>query len=364
MKENLVVDTPTHPLQRQYSAPAYLRTTREVPFDVSGRHDFSTTSTSATPTYSFTRTGLGDIDELQDLSPSEYLELSQSQFCTHSLTPSPGVEGGEFNDQNTSDLTYHEAYEPSAPQPPMATISDSSLISRSVALSEPMTRSNTDDVLCKGVDMIRMSSMSKPSHSVLGKSDDLDDQALPLSYPTMVPSQYHEISYSTSPLPISYISEMTASLSQESYGSSSSGSNDSSPRMQESPTSSGRRLAPKLESDKSLPVTDITRYIEVKDEDGTVKRKAEITRAKRREPERKTLKCPYCDENRTGFHGVHELDRHIGRHHNLRRKVWICKEKDQNGTFLANCKACRNKVRTCVCPQVLNALTHAENIRC
>jgi hypothetical protein len=342
----LVTDTATHPLQRQFSAPAYLRsTTRDISATGPIRRPAASLATQSETLYSFTRTGLGNIEEVQDFSPAEYLEQSQNVYATpHSLAPSPAVERGEFNDQTTSSLTYHQAYEPSAPQPPMTVISNPSLVSRSAVLSEPMTRSNTDDVLCEGFDMFHMNSTSKPSESGFGKAEDLDDQTLPFS--TMVPQQYHDISYSGNPLPLSYCSEeMAASLSQESDVSSSPFTSvHSSPRMQESPTASVRLLAPKQESDRSLSPTGNPRFVDVKGADGTVKRKAEITRAARREPDRKTLKCPYCDDNPSGFHGVHELDRHIGRHHKLRRKVWICKEKDVDGKFLANCKACRNKV--------------------
>ncbi|KPI43417.1 uncharacterized protein AB675_6883 [Cyphellophora attinorum] len=304
--DNLVTDTPTHPLQRQISAPAFLRsTTRDISTTVPIRRPAASLATQSETLYSFTRTGLGNIEEVQDLSPAEYLEQSQNVYATpHSLTPSPAVERGEFNDQTTSNLTYHQAYEPSAPQPPMTVISDSSLVSRSAVLSEPMTRSNTDDVLCKGFDMFRMNSLSKPNESIeLGKAEDLDDQTLPFS--TMVPQQYHDISYSGNPLPFPYCSEeMAASLSQESDVSSSPFTSvHSSPRMQESPTASVRLLAPKQESDKSSSPTGNPRFVDVKGADGTVKRKAEITRAARREPD----------------------------------------QKDVDGKFLANCKACRNK---------------------
>ncbi|KAI9871103.1 MAG: hypothetical protein M1823_008545, partial [Watsoniomyces obsoletus] len=59
----------------------------------------------------------------------------------------------------------------------MTATSDSSLSPASTALTEPMTRSNTDDVLCNGLDMFRMDSMSymSKSESRLGEaSDDFD----------------------------------------------------------------------------------------------------------------------------------------------------------------------------------------------
>ena len=343
----MVSATRTHPLQRQYSAPTG-RVGRSSSFnnDNIPRH-FPLTSLAADSTsYLFNRVGLGDIDEVQDLSTIEYLERTQDAMSTPSDSPTllPAVERGEFNDQHSSDLTYHEAYDTTTSQPPMLAIGDSSLVMGSAALSEPMTRSNTDDVLCNSLNMFRMNSLSK-QESGLGKTED-PDQTLSFSYsPNMVPTEYHDISFSGSPVPFSYSSEMKTSLSCESDGSSSFSSVHSSPRMQES-ISSGRLLAPKLESDASLSPADHPRLklVEVKEADGTVKQKAEIARAARQEPERDTKKCPFCDDNPKGFHGSHELERHIDRHHSSRRKVWICKEKSPGGNFLANCKACRTKV--------------------
>ena len=53
--------------------------------------------------------------------------------------------------------------------------------------------------------------------------------------------------------------------------------------------------------------------------------------------------CPYCTKRPHDFHGDHELQRHIDRQHSSTRQVWICEEKDPNGSFLANCKACQNQ---------------------
>lgn len=55
---------------------------------------------------------------------------------------------------------------------------------------------------------------------------------------------------------------------------------------------------------------------------------------------RKTLYCQFCTQQPSGFHGQHELDRHMDRKHRGQRKVWICKEAEPNGTFLSKCKAC------------------------
>jgi hypothetical protein len=83
------------------------------------------------------------------------------------------------------------------------------------------------------------------------------------------------------------------------------------------------------------------KLIAVKAEDGTVKHKAEITRATRQQPPRKTTFCQFCNDQPQGFHGDHELRRHIERHHAQVRRVWICKDASADGTFLSSCKACR-----------------------
>ncbi|KEF57875.1 uncharacterized protein A1O9_05796 [Exophiala aquamarina CBS 119918] len=85
------------------------------------------------------------------------------------------------------------------------------------------------------------------------------------------------------------------------------------------------------------------RIVAVKGADGTVKHKAEITRTTRQQPPRKTTFCQFCTEQPQGFHGEHELRRHIERHHTSVRKVWICKDASPDGTFLSGCKACRNR---------------------
>jgi hypothetical protein len=55
---------------------------------------------------------------------------------------------------------------------PMTATRESSLTPASMIFSEPMTRSNTDDVICTGIDMVRLSSVSKPE---AGFGKDVDD---------------------------------------------------------------------------------------------------------------------------------------------------------------------------------------------
>ena len=67
----------------------------------------------------------------------------------------------------------------------------------------------------------------------------------------------------------------------------------------------------------------------------------EITRAPPKPQQRKTTHCTFCNEQPSGFHGDHELRRHIERHHAVNRKVWVCQNPPDRPGWLDNCKACR-----------------------
>lgn len=60
-------------------------------------------------------------------------------------------------------------------------------------------------------------------------------------------------------------------------------------------------------------------------------------------PKMTSVFCPFCDDHKEGFHGDHELRRHIDRAHKGFRKVWICQDISPDRTFLANCPRCRNR---------------------
>ena len=57
---------------------------------------------------------------------------------------------------------------------------------------------------------------------------------------------------------------------------------------------------------------------------------------------RQKVFCHQCGDDFDGFHGEHELRRHVERVHPTVRKVWVCKDISPDQKFLANCKACRN----------------------
>lgn len=54
------------------------------------------------------------------------------------------------------------------------------------------------------------------------------------------------------------------------------------------------------------------------------------------------LKCDKCNAKPGGFKGEHELQRHMSRHHAEVKRVWICVDIYGDGSFLANCKACKS----------------------
>ena len=86
-----------------------------------------------------------------------------------------------------------------------------------------------------------------------------------------------------------------------------------------------------------------TQTAAVTSEDCIFKYKAEIARTARPQKNVKRVLCPYCTDHPCGFRSDNEKQRHIDRQHRIRRKVWICTEKESGGSFLAGCKACRKR---------------------
>ena len=283
--------------------------------------------------------GLPYFNQAQSYTLPDYLARSPEdrQGPAISLSPSPAVERGELHYQDISHLTpYSQAIDSDSIPTPMTATSETSLTSASTATSEPMTRSNTNDV-CHSLDMFRVNSQAG-----FESRFEKDDAFFSLS-PDMVLEEYDG---SSVPLPpFSYVHEVKHSLSQESYASSDS--LDSSQSLSSLPVQEERRhsrpLAPKMQRDPaSSSASRRPKMVTVTAEDGTTKCKAEIARIAPRQPQRKTIFCQFCHDQPQGFHGEHELRRHVDRQHTQRRRVWICKEKTPHGNFLSNCKACRN----------------------
>lgn len=88
--------------------------------------------------------------------------------------------------------------------------------------------------------------------------------------------------------------------------------------------------------------TDPHRMVRISSADGTTKEVAAIPKASVQRPPRPKTYCHLCNDQPEGFHGDHELRRHIDRVHAAVRKVWVCVDISPDKSFLANCKACRN----------------------
>ena len=313
------------------------------------------------------------VNEVQDYSPADFLSQSPDLTSTPcvSVTLSPTLERGELQTQDfsylstssRSDYTWPISYSSSPPT------SDAGLTIASTATSSAMSRSNTDDVLSGTIGMLRVdSSASHCNYSVASDStidackvDDVAAQTFPQSSfssldENSVVSQ-SQTSFFDNQSYVSFPSqtEMKRLPSEESNASSlSSSSQGSQSRMsrrvsEQNAQSKARPLAPKKEchDDSSSTKAREPKIVEVTSDDGTIRHKAEIPRTTRQQPQRKTTFCQLCEDHPQGFHGEHELRRHIERHHANYRKVWICKDNTLTDgrrpiVPLLNCKACRN----------------------
>lgn len=171
---------------------------------------------------------------------------------------------------------------------------------------------------------------------------------------------------SSAPNPVSFLSsssssftpssasvEMKASFSADSNASgvSMTPQSKTARRLSEQVVQNTRLIAPKeSSSNKNSPLMEKSkdqqhRMIRISSEDGTSKEVAAIPKASFQRPPRPKTYCHICSDQPEGFHGEHELRRHIERVHSMVRKVWVCVDISPDKTFLANCKACRNGKR-------------------
>ncbi|KAJ9603188.1 hypothetical protein H2200_012483 [Cladophialophora chaetospira] len=329
-------------------------------------------STAASYSNRYTGPNLHHIQEVQvqDLSPADYLARSPEDYHmppTISLTPPTNTERGEFNMNQISQLTspYSPAIESPGVFTPMTSTSDSSMTAPSTNLSEPMSRSNTNNVLCEGFEMFRMdsqcSSKDRKAAATLGHDNEQARQLFPFSSAVVGTgfgcngfSYPDDEGFASSSSPSSF----------EMKNSPSSGSNASSISVSSQPCIASARGLPQQEVPRSINVVSrliapkterpqevlsqqhdmpAPKLVAVQGADGTVKHKAEIKPIARQQLPRKTTFCQFCNDQPQGFHGDHELRRHIERHHSQVRRVWICKDASQDGKFLSNCKACRSR---------------------
>ncbi|RAL04640.1 uncharacterized protein BO80DRAFT_483071 [Aspergillus ibericus CBS 121593] len=241
-----------------------------------------------------------------------------------------------------------------------------------------MSRSTTTDSLCGGLGMMRFDSsgpnldstfsFSVPSEFVTSTSP--MNVPFPTSFTSMHRNPHPEIPFpftepsgpmsfscsapsSTSfhpPIPTispSPATEMRPSMSVESDSSSLSQPSRAARRTQEQIVQGTRPIAPKAEPHSSSPpkVAEQHKMIRISSSDGTSKEVAAIPKASIQRPPRPKTYCNMCNDQPDGFHGEHELRRHIERVHAVVRKVWVCVDISPGKTFLANCKACRNGKR-------------------
>jgi hypothetical protein len=256
------------------------------------------------------------VDKAQDLSPEDYLSQSPdftgAPYVSVTLSPtlSPTLERDKLQKQDLSYLSTSSRsdFNWQIPYSSSPTTNDAGLTA-STAADSVMSRSNSDDLLSGLTHMLRVdSSASHYSYSVASDStivdaykvDDIATQTFPQSpFPSLDE--------------ISVISQSQPSFLDNSY--------------------SAKAREPKI--------------IEITSDDSIIRQKAEIPRTTRQQPQRKTTFCTFCEDHPRGFHGEHELRRHIERHHTANRKVWICKESTSKegprpSVSLSSCKACRN----------------------
>ncbi|KAF3481864.1 key lime pathogenicity protein [Arthroderma uncinatum] len=260
------------------------------------------------------------------------------------------------------------------------------VVSSSSGCGTEMNRSFTTDSLCGGMNMIRFGSNRSVSNNLefpdqssanffapsLQQDNDTNcplsflpttqspsdsnmthvqfSQSLPEYGPGYFP---HSISNSRTRSSSSLNSsssasstEMKPSLSSESQESSRSSHSRALRRTHEQIMLGTRKIAPKAAEKQGIQSTVTEhRKIKIPAADGRSREVAVIPKASVHRPARQKTYCTMCNEQPEGFHGEHELRRHIDRSHSKIRKVWICVDISPDKKFLANCKACRNQKR-------------------
>ncbi|KAJ5404522.1 hypothetical protein N7509_004393 [Penicillium cosmopolitanum] len=244
-----------------------------------------------------------------------------------------------------------------------------------------MTRSGTTDTIIDSFDMFRFNSTGPRAD--LDQTYSIPPEWVPtatsgISYQDSFPSSlYPDLDHTTSypfsypnstlfstsaptttfrpPVPPAFVTEATEM--RPSLSSSSSDSDEIMPpsrairRTQEQVAHAARPIAPKRDSHDSINSqpeprdSNTHRMLRISSTDGTAKEVAAIPKASVQRPPRIKTYCHICNDQPEGFHGEHELRRHIDRVHAPVRKVWICVDISPGKDFLANCKACRNGKR-------------------
>ncbi|OAX79776.1 hypothetical protein ACJ72_05903 [Emergomyces africanus] len=327
------------------------------------------------------------ILENQQFNPNIIREYSPSDYAQQPLDGLPDSpflfeSGPESPHLNNKKLQHNTTTSGCLVPPP-----SQNLTRYTSTTAVDMCRTATTDSLCGGMGMIRFDStgsvpnnLAKPdthlssylSRQSFELNNDLDycktpspisnvhsgnmnnvrfSQSLPESRPAfrnISPTASLDCSpSSSSPLSLAASSlEMKHSLSSASDSSSLSNQSRAVRRTPDQIVQGTRLIAPKQQR-KNGSQSKVAKHtmLRISSQDGTSREVAAIPKASVHRPARSKTYCSYCSEQPDGFHGEHELRRHIERVHAVVRKVWVCVDISPDKQFLANCKACRNGKR-------------------
>ena len=337
-------------------------------------HRPSLASSVPVPRFSYgTQQAQRHLDQVNEYSPAEYTKqylgdvqrpagvsaltqaLSADAASAEHSSSSTGQQQQQGPPQVSSDTNGWAV--PSVPDQsaPQATAVD-------------MCRTNTTESLCGAVGMFRFDSSGSnlDPNIAFPFSSSPADIPFPATFSPTLPFTDSSVPFGCSTSAPSDISapfhgpaavKMEHSSSTESDDSSDSQSR-AARRAQEQVVQGTRAIAPKPGSNSGSPPKLVEqqqppqqqaqqqpKMICIASLDGTTKEVAAIPKASIQRPPRPKTYCTLCNDQPDGFHGEHELRRHIERVHAVFRKVWVCVDISPDKTFLANCKACRNGKR-------------------
>ena len=303
-------------------------------------------------------------NDIRDFSPQDYLSslgtddssspLISFTPATGNVSSNPSMQHPVLRQIHAENLEHH-GYLSS----PSTAVSEAMTRASTVA-TEPMSRNATNEMICSPLDMLRIKSNISTDFTTdessfddqISKTDSVNS-VFPDTFPneTFFPQVDHSFApdvpmFSSSPFfDHSFLcsSPLTHVLSQSSGGSVSSSSSSksrASRRTQEQIASASRPIAPK--KTEVIKSSSPARMVRVSSGDGKMKEVAQIPKTTYNRPAKQKTFCSECNDQPEGFHGEHELRRHIERVHSILRKVWVCKDISPDQKFLANCKACRN----------------------
>lgn len=327
-------------------------------------------STTSTGHYRYSPGHQRRLQNVNEYSPSEYTKQYLGEF-EDQTSASPNALAFPANPVQVG--SQHRSSLPTqVPQGHMG--GENSLTAapvQSTLGAVEMSRSTTTESLCGNMGMMRFDSSGpsiEPDYSFLPSSFPSSNPPLNIPFSNSITPIPHmdnqsqfglvdpsiSLPYSCSApcptsmptIPPSTPTEMKLSMSGEGDATSSTQPSRAARRTQEQIVHSARPIAPKTESQSvSPPKVAEPKMIRISSSDGTSKEVAAIPKASVQRPPRQKTYCTLCNDQPDGFHGEHELRRHIERVHAMVRKVWVCIDISPDKKFLANCKACRNGKR-------------------